>query len=78
MQNLEHVLQDLVTENSDLQLRLKCSEREKQTVTQQLTAELRRKEAQLSRAEETIRREQQELRLQVKPVCGWSFIFGIV
>ena len=47
---------------------LQSSEREKQTVRQQLT----RKEAELTRAEETIRREQQqnqEMRQRVSLVC---------
>ena len=72
LQNLERVLQDLVTENAHLQScvqevnelrqQLQSSEREKYTIRQQLT-----------RAEETIRREQQqiqELRQQVSLVCG--------
>ena len=62
VQNLEHVLQDLVTENADFQSQLQSSKREKQTIRQQL-----------SRAEETIRREQQqiqEMRQQVSLVCG--------
>ena len=65
MQNLERVVQDLVTENATLQSRvqevtelqqqqLQSSEREKQTIRQQLT-----------RAEETIRRERQ----QVSVIC---------
>ena len=71
MQNLERVVQDLVTENAALQSRvqevselqqqqLQSSEREKQTI-RQLTAEL-------TRAEETIRREQQQ-RQQVSVMC---------
>ena len=47
---------------------MQSSEREKQTVRQQLT----RKEAELTRAEETIRREQQqiqEMRQRVSLVC---------
>ena len=60
---MERVVQDLVTENaalqsrvqevSELQHQLQSSEREKQTIRQQLTAEL-------TRAGETIRREQQQ------------------
>ena len=57
-QNLGHVLQDLVTENADLQSRvqevqqqLQSSEGEKQTVTQQL----RRKEAELAWAQQRLR-----------------------
>ena len=72
MQNLERIVQDLVTENAALQSRvqevtelqqhqLQSSEREKQTIRQQLTAEL-------TRAEETIRREQQQ-RQQVSVMC---------
>ena len=72
MQNLERVVQDLVTENAVLQSRLQevtelqqqqlqSSEREKQTIRQQLTAER-------TRAEETIRRDQQQ-RLQVSVMC---------
>ena len=53
VQNLERVLHDLMTVNADLQQQLRSSEREKQTVT----AELREKEAELTKAEETIRRE---------------------
>ena len=48
------------------ELQLQSSEREKQTIGQQL-------EAELTRAEETIRREQQqiqEMRQQVSLVCG--------
>ena len=80
MQNLERVVQDLVTENAALQSRvqevselqqqqLQSSEREKQTIRQQLTAEL-------TRAEETIRREQQqtqEMRQQVEGMCVLCF-----
>ena len=72
MQNLERVVQDLVTENAALQSRvqevtelqqqqLQSSEWEKQTIRQQLTAEL-------NRAEETVRREQQQ-RQQVSVMC---------
>ena len=71
MQNLEQVVQDLVTKNAALQSRvqefteilqqLQSSERDKQTIRQQLTAEL-------TRAEETIRREQQQ-KLQVSVMC---------
>ena len=45
----------MVTENADLQQQLQSSEREREAVRHQLT----RKEAELTRAEETIRREQQ-------------------
>ena len=48
-------------EVAELQQQLQSSEREKETVRQQLI----RKEAELTRAEETIRRHQQ----QVSPVC---------
>ena len=54
---MEYVLQDMVTENADLQQQLQSSEREREAVRQQLT----RKEAELTRAEETIRREQQQI-----------------
>ena len=57
----------------ELQEQLQSSERENQTVRQQLTAELRRKEAELTRAEETIRGEQQQFQKmsqQVSLVCG--------
>ena len=47
-QNLERILHDMVTENAELQQQV-------QSTTQQLM----RKEAELTRAEETIRREQQ-------------------
>ena len=47
----------MVTENADLQQQLQSSEREREAVGQQLT----RKEAELTRAEETIRREQQQI-----------------
>ena len=47
----------MVTENADLQQQLQSSEREREAVRHQLT----RKEAELTRAEETIRREQQQL-----------------
>ena len=57
-----------MTVNADLQQQLRSSEREKQTVT----AELRKKEAELTKAEETIRREQQriqDMRQWVGLVC---------
>ena len=54
-QNLERILHDMVTENAELQQQLQSSEGEKQIVRQQLM----RKEAELTRAEETIRSEQQ-------------------
>ena len=47
-----------MTENAQLQKQLHVSESEKQMLRQQLT----RKEAELTRAEETIRREQQLMR----------------
>ena len=47
----------MVTENADLQQQLQSSEREREAVRQQLT----RKEAELTRAEETNRREQQQI-----------------
>ena len=64
-----------MTENADLQSRVQEVQQssEGETVRQQLTAELRRKEAELTRVEDTIRREQkqiQELRQQVSLVCG--------
>ena len=63
LQNLERVVQDLVTENAALQSRV-------QEVTQ-LQQQLTRKEGELSRAEETIRREQQQKqqRQQVGLTC---------
>ena len=51
-------------EVTELQQQLQSSEREKQTIRQQLT----RNEAELTRAEETIRREQQQ-RQQVGQNC---------
>ena len=54
-QNLEGILHDMVTENAELQQQLQSSEGEKQMIQQQLM----RKEAELTRAEVTIRREQQ-------------------
>ena len=51
------ILQDMVTANAELQQQLQSSEGEKQIVQQLLF----RKEAELTRAEETIRREQQLL-----------------
>ena len=48
-------------EVSELQQQLQSSEREKQTIRQQLTAEL-------TRAEETIRRDRQEMQQRVS-VC---------
>ena len=56
------LIDDLVTENAELQQQLQSSEREKETYTQQLM----RKEAELTRAEETIRREQQQMRQLVR------------
>ena len=50
---LEQDLQLYVQENTELQQRLQSSEKEKQILRQQLTAEL-------TRAEETVRREQQQ------------------
>ena len=47
----------MVTENVELKQQLQSSEAEKQIVRQQLI----RKEAELTRAEETIRREHQEI-----------------
>ena len=47
-QNLESILHDMVTENAELQQRLQSSERQ-----------LMRMKAELTRAEKTIRREQQ-------------------
>ena len=55
------VIDDLVTETAKLQQQLQSSEREKMMYRQQLT----RKEAELTRAEETIRREQQQMQQQV-------------
>ena len=58
-------LQSRVQEVTELQQQLlQSSEREKQTISQQLTA----KEVELTRAEETIRREQQQ-RQQVGLMC---------
>ena len=51
-------------EVSELQQQLQSSEREKQTIRQQLTT----KEAELNRAEETIRRDRQEMQQRVS-VC---------
>ena len=53
VQSLERDLQSRVQEVTELQQQLQSSEREKQTIRQQLMAEL-------TRAEETIRREQQQ------------------
>ena len=55
-----------MTENAQLQQQLHVCESEKQMLRQQLT----RKEAELTRAEETIRREQQLMRqLVLVPTC---------
>ena len=54
---MECVLQDMVTENVDLQQQLQSSEREREAIRQQLM----RKEAELTKAEETNRREQQQI-----------------
>ena len=66
MQNLERVVQDLVTENAALQSRvqevtelqqqqLQSSEREKQTIRQQLTAELTREQQQTQGMRQQVR-----------------------
>ena len=55
----------MVTENADLQQQLQSSERVRETVRHQLT----RKEAELTRAEETIRREQQQIQQLVSLLC---------
>ena len=75
MQSLERDLQSRRRENADLQQQLQSSEREREAVRQQLT----RKEAELTRAEKTNRRQQQqiqEMRQQVcmspSYVCGYS------
>ena len=66
-QNLECILHDMVTENAELQQQLQSSEGE-QMVRQQLM----RKEAELTRAEETIRREQQQIQEMVSLMtCSW-------
>ena len=58
-----------MTENAQLQQQLHVCESEKQMLRQQLT----RKEAELTRAEETIRREQQLMRqLVLVPMCSYS------
>ena len=73
MQNLERVVQDLVTENAALQSRvqevtelqqqqLQSSEREKQTIRQQLTAELTREQQQTQEM-------RQQVRISVCVVC---------
>ena len=67
-QNLECIRHDMVTENVELQQQLQSSEGEKQIVQQQLM----RKEAELTRAEETIRREQQQIQEMVSLMaCSW-------
>ena len=70
LQNLECVLQDMVTENADLQQQLQSSEREREAVRQQLT----RKEVELTRAEGTIRREQQQIQEQVPTRICWKLL----
>ena len=63
-------------EVTELQQQLQSSEREEPVVRQQLQfsiQQLGRKDAELTRAEETIRRQQQqieEMRQQVSLVCG--------
>ena len=58
----------MVTENAELQQQLQSSEGEKQMVRQQLM----RKEAELTRADETIRREQQQIQEMVSLMaCFW-------
>ena len=69
MQNLEQVVEDLVTENAALQCRV-------QEVTE-LQQQLTRKEAELTRAEETIRREQQQRR-QVSHCVFLEFYVGLM
>ena len=54
----------MVTENADLQQQLQSSEREREAVRHQLT-----REAELTRAEETIRREQQQIQQLVSLLC---------
>ena len=64
-QDLEIILDDTKTEDTELQQRLQSSEGEKEIVRQQLI----RKKAELTRAEETVRREQQtveELQQQIR------------
>ena len=68
VQNLEQVVQDLVTENAALQSRVQ----EVTGLQQQLT----RKEGELSRAEKTIRREQQQ-REQVDLMCVTCSVCGV-
>ena len=58
----------MVTENAELQQQLQSGEGEKQMVQQQLM----RKEAELTKAEETIRREQQLVQEMVSLMaCFW-------
>ena len=61
----------MVTENADLQQQLQSSEREREAVRQQLT----RKEAELTRAEETNRREQQQIQQLRQQVCMCMYMY---
>ena len=64
----------MVTENADLQQQLQSSEREREAVRQQLT----RKEAELMRAEETNRREQQQIQQLRQQVCMCMYMYMYV
>ena len=67
----------MVAENAELQQQLLSSEGKKQIVHQQSV----KKEAELTRAEETIRREQQQIQEMVSlTICSWTlqYLYTIV